>query len=122
MGGRAAGWALWVDPQHRPVLTFRVFEVDRVSLVGEPLEPGRHQVEVVFDYQGPGWARPAQLTVVCDGRPVAKGHLRATPPAIFSIDETFDIGCTTGSPVGDFPVSFPFSGGTIERVDLELDG
>jgi arylsulfatase len=122
MGGRAAGWALWVDEQHRPVLTFRVFEVDRVELVGEPLAPGRHQVEVVFDYHGPGWARPAEVSLVCDGTVVARGRLRATPPAIFSIDETFDVGCTTGSPVGDFPVSFPFAGGTIDRVDLELDG
>jgi arylsulfatase len=51
-----------------------------------------------------------------------QGDLPATPPAIFSIGETVDIGCTTRSPVGDFPVSFAFWGGTIERVDLELDG
>ncbi len=122
VGGRAAGWSLWVDDEHRPVVTYRTFEVDSAELRGAPLEPGDHVVEVTFDYRGPGWGRPGVVGLVVDGEKCGEADLRATPPAIFSIDETFDIGCTTGSPVGDHPVTYPFVGGTIERVDLELDG
>lgn len=122
VGGRAAGWALWVDEQRRPVVTYRTFEVDRTEVRGGPLPDGEHVVEVVFAYQGPGWGRPGELALVVDGVEAGRGRLRATPPAIFSIDETFDIGCTTGSPVGDYPVRYGFEGGRIQRVDLELDG
>ncbi|WP_110205979.1 arylsulfatase [Nocardioides daejeonensis] len=122
MGGRAAGWSLWIDPERRPVLTYRTFEIDRVEVRGKSLDPGEHLVEVVFAYEGPGFARPATLSLVVDGESAGSARVRATPPAVFSIDETFDIGCTTGSPVGDHPVDFPFRDGRVLRVDLELDG
>ncbi|MFS3128875.1 arylsulfatase [Nocardioides sp. Bht2] len=122
VGGRAAGWSLWIDAERRPVISYRTFEVDQAEVRGEPLAAGEHVVEVVFDYEGPGWGRPATLRLVVDGAEVGHGRVRATPPAIFSIDETFDIGCTTGSPVGDYPVQYPFVGGRLLRVDLELDG
>ncbi|WP_235734798.1 hypothetical protein [Nocardioides alcanivorans] len=122
MGGRAAGWSLWVDEEHRPVLSYRTFEVDSVELRGEPLPAGEHVVEIVSAYDGPGFARPADLSLVVDGQTVGSGRVRATPPAVFSIDETFDIGTTSGSPVGEHPVNFPFRGSSIRRVDLELDG
>ncbi len=120
MGGRAAGWSLWIDPQHRPVLTYRTFEVDRVELRGEPLASGEHTVEIAFGYDG-GWGAGADLSLVVDGV-ATSGRIRATPLVIFSIDETFDVGGSTGSPVGDHPPVYPFSGGTLKRVDLELDG
>ncbi|WP_157551331.1 arylsulfatase [Nocardioides jensenii] len=122
MGGRAAGWSLWLDAAGAPHLTYRTFEVDSVHLAGETLEAGRHELEVIHRYDGGGRGRGAELALVVDGTEVARGRVRATPPAVFSIDETFDIGTTTGSPVGDHPVSWPFTGGTIARVDIELDG
>lgn len=122
MGGRAAGWALWCNTDGAPVLTYRTFEVAELELRGAPLAAGRHLVEVALRYDGGGRGRGAELSLVCDGELVGSGRLAATPPAIFSIDETFDIGLNSGSPVGDYPVIFPFRGGVIERVDIELDG
>ncbi|MDN5892808.1 MAG: arylsulfatase [Nocardioides sp.] len=122
MGGRAAGWSLWLDENGCPRLTYRTFEVDALDLGAPALGEGRHEIEVIHRYDGGGRGRGAELSLVCDGAEVAKGRIRATPPAIFSIDETFDIGTTTGSPVGDHPVSWPFEGGSIARVDIELDG
>lgn len=122
LGGRAAGWSLWVDEAHRPVITYRTFEVDAVELRGPVLAPGDHLLEVVFTYEGPGWGRPGRIALVVDGASCGEGRVRATPPAVFSIDETFDVGTTSGSPVGEHPVHFPFTGGAIERVDVELDG
>lgn len=122
MGGRAAGWALWLDPDGRPVLTYRTFELAELVLSCAPLGPGRHHVEVVVRYDGGGRGRGALISLVADGGTAERGRVAATPPAVFSIDETFDIGLNTGSPVGDYPVSHPFRGGTIAAVDIELDG
>lgn len=122
MGGRAAGWSLWCDADGRIRLTYRTFEVDTVQVTGPTLAPGHHDVEVVHRYDGGGRGRGAELALVVDGDEAGRGRVRATPPAVFSIDETFDIGTTTGSPVGDHPVTWPFVGGSIRRVDIELDG
>lgn len=122
MGGRAAGWSLWVDEKTRPVFTYRTFEVDRMELVGAPLAPGRRVLEVAFRYDGGGRGRGGEATLVGDGEVLATGRIAATPPAVFSIDETFDVGLSTGSPVGDHPAVYPFRGGTVQRVDIELDG
>lgn len=122
MGGRAAGWSLWVDETSRPVFTYRTFEVDHLELSGKPLTAERHLIEVAFRYDGNGWARGAEVVLVQDGEEVASGRLVATPPVVFSIDETFDVGLNTGSPVGDHPAVFPFVGGSVRHVDIELDG
>lgn len=111
MGGRAAGWALWLDPDGRPVLNYRTFEIAELVLTGAPLAPGRHQAEVVLHYDGGGRGRGATISLVVDGEPAEHGRVAATPPAVFSIDETFDIGLNSGSPVGDYPVAYPFRGG-----------
>jgi arylsulfatase len=104
------------------VLTYRTFEIAELVLTGKPLAPGRHQVEVVLRYDGGGRGRGAAISLVVDGKTAEHGRVAATPPAVFSIDETFDIGLNTGSPVGDYPVINPFRGGTVARVDIELDG
>ena len=122
MGGQAGGWSLWCDTEGRVRLTYRSFEADSVDLVGPALPDGRRQVEVTHRYDGGGRGRGAELALVCDGAEAASGRVSVTPPAVFSIDETFDIGLTTGSPVGDYPVSWPLRGGGIHRVDIELDG
>lgn len=68
-----------------------------------------------------GRGRGGTLVLTIDGTEAAGDRIAATPPAIFSIDETFDIGLNTGSPVGDHPPAYPFQGGEIERVDITLD-
>lgn len=120
MGGQAAGWSLWIDAEQRPHFSFRTFEVDATDIVGAPLTPGNHVVEIVHDHDG-GWGAGAALQLVVDGE-ASQGRIGATPLVIFSIDETFDVGTTSGSPVGEHPVVHPFRGGTLRRVDLELDG
>lgn len=121
MGGTAAGWSWWIDEQTRIRFAYRTFEVDRVDLVGPALGDGRHLLEVVFRHDGPGWGRGGLLSLVVGGEVVAEGKLAMTPPAVFSIDETFDVGATSGSPAGDHPAIHPLRDATL-RLDLELDG
>lgn len=121
MGGRAAGWALWVDDDGFPVFNYRTFDIARLQVRGTAaLTPGAHVLGVDFDYEGPGWARPGTVTLRVDDVDQAHGRVPVTPPMIFSIDETFGIAMTFGSPVGDYPAVYPFLGGRVDRVDVVL--
>lgn len=124
MGGRAAGWSVYVDAEGFPVFEYRTFEVDHMQLRGQQPLSGRQLVEVEFDYDGEGYAKGAEVRLKVEGEAVAKGRLVATPPAFFSIDETFDIGIDLGAPAGQYPadsaLGYPFSGGEIGSVRVRL--
>jgi hypothetical protein len=121
IGGRSAGMALHVDRTGRPVFTMRVFDVASLELRGEePLGAGTHQLLVELDYDGGGRGRGASIRLSRDGDEVAAGRVAVTPPAIFSIDETFDIGASTGSSVGDYLPPHAFTGGRLDRVVIDL--
>lgn len=122
MGGRPAGLALWLDEGAVPVFDHHTFEYGRLNLRGEPLADGERVIELVCRYRGPGWAKPADFTLIVDGAVVAEGSVQLTPPVFFSIDETFDVGATHGSPVGDYPAHYPFVDGSLRWVDIEIDG
>lgn len=120
MGGYNGGMSLYLTREGRPVFVYRAFEASRLRLDGPaPLAEGDHRLEVDLDYDGGGPGRGGSISMLLDGREVASGRVERTPRGFFSIDETFDVGETTGSPVGDHPHIYPFVGG-IERVEFTL--
>lgn len=124
LGGRDAGWSLYLDAQRRPTFTYRVFELKTVNLVGGPLGPGDHRLRVDFDYAGPGFAKGGTFHLVVNGTPAASDTVPSSPPALFSISETFNVGIDSGSPAGLYPddaeVGYPCAGGSIERVTIQI--
>ncbi len=124
IGGHSAGWSLYLDADSKPVFEYRTFEVGRVRLAGKQPVNGKQTLQVDFDYNGGGYARGGSFSLKVDGSEVASGSIVATPPAFFSIDETFDVGVDTGSAAGryptDAPLSYPYTGGEIERVTIQL--
>lgn len=125
IGGKAAGWSLYLDGEGRPAFSYRLFDLKTVDLIDEkPLTPGRHVLQVDFDYDGGGYAKGGRLQLRIDGEPVAGDRLPASPPAFFSIHETFDVGIDTGSYAGRYPLDAPIGyaapQGMIERVDIQL--
>lgn len=125
IGGTAAGWSLYLDGQGRPAFTYRVFDLMTVDLnTDDPLTPGRHALQVDFDYDGGGHAKGGRLQLQVDGVVVAEGRVPASPPAFFSIHETFDVGIDTGSAAGNYPpgvaIGYPAVDGMIEHVNIEL--
>ena len=57
-----------------------------------------------------------------DGKVVATETMDHTIPIIFTVEETFDIGADTGSPVDDQDYHVPFNfTGKIEKLTIALD-
>ncbi|XHS01799.1 arylsulfatase [Sphingomonas sp. DBB INV C78] len=123
IGGTAAGWSLYIDAQRRPVFTYRLFDVKTVDLVGQPLAAGRNTLRVDFNYDGLGFAKGGQLNLLVNGTQAAADTIPASPPAFFSINETFDVGVDTGSPAGRYPegaaLGYAISGAKIDGVTIE---
>ncbi|MCX5880354.1 MAG: arylsulfatase, partial [Deltaproteobacteria bacterium] len=86
----------------------------------DPLAPGKHTIVFDFSYDGGGYGKGGTGTLNVDGQPVAEGRIGATMPMRFSLDETFDIGEDTGTPVNeDYDVPFKFTG-QIDKIVVHL--
>ena len=73
-----------------------------------------------FKYDGPGPAKGGTGVLSVDGNEVARKTIPHTIPLLMSIDETFDIGLDTRTPV-DFTYDVPFRfTGTIDKLNYRL--
>jgi arylsulfatase len=76
----------------------------------EPLSSGIHTVRIDFIYDGGGIGKGATVRLWVDQRQVAEGRVDRTVVVRFSLDETFDIGEDTGTPVvEDYVDKMPFT-------------
>jgi arylsulfatase len=131
-GGRFGGWALLVL-DHKPMFAYAFSNQDgdkyryqqkyktRIG-ASEPLAPGKHAIAFDFAYDGGGPGKGGQGTLAVDGKKVAEGRIELTQPLRFSLDESFDVGQDTGSPVIDeYDAKMPFKfTGTLNKVELKL--
>jgi arylsulfatase A-like enzyme len=122
-GGRFGGYGMYVL-KGKPVFVWNLLDLKRVRWQGpEELSPGKHTLEFDFKYDGLGFAtlafnnlsgigRPGTGTFKVDGKVVATQTMERTIPLLLPIDETFDIGSDTGTPVDDrdYQVPFKFTG------------
>lgn len=125
LGASGSGWSLYLDADSRPVFEYRLFEVTRFSIAGaSPLQTGEHRLALQFTYDGGGYGRGGEFTLMLGDEVLGQQRTPATPPGFFSIDETFDIGVDTGSPAGNYlagaAVGYPLAGARIDRVDIAL--
>ena len=58
-------------------------------------------MRVEFAYDGGGVGKGGAATLYVDGDEVGSGRVERTHALVFSLDETTDVGCDTGSPVCD---------------------
>jgi arylsulfatase len=123
-GGRFGGWGLLVmngkpefdyafsnQPQHK----YRIAS-------GEKLTTGKHTLKFDFKYDGPGMGKGGTGTLSVGGKQVAEGTIERTIPIRISLDETFDVGEDTGTPVvEDYVEKMPFKfTGKLKKVVVEL--
>jgi arylsulfatase len=101
-GGRFGGWSVYLTPDGRPAYCYILFGLQRFKAIGEqPLAEGQQQIRVEFDYDGGGVGKGGTATLYLDGREVASKRVDATVPAMFSADETTDLGTDTATGVTD---------------------
>ena len=119
-GGLSGGFAL-VFEKGRPVFYYNMANVAHYSVASrQALKPGKHTIVFDFLYDGGGLGKGGTCTISVDGRQVAQGRIEKTVPFRFSMDETFDVGEDTGTPVDlSYDVPFKFTG-LIEKIVINL--
>jgi arylsulfatase len=133
-GGRFGGYGMYLL-RGRPVFTWNLLGLDRIRWEGGPaaLSPGRHTVEFDFKYDGLGFAtlafnnmsgigRGGSGTLSVDGKTVASQAIQSSVPLILPVDETFDIGSKTGTPVDDRDYQVPFAfTGKLNKLTISVE-
>ncbi|HET6363701.1 MAG TPA: hypothetical protein VFG02_01495 [Nitrospirota bacterium] len=119
-GGLSGGYALMFE-KGRPVFHYNMANVAHYNIEAkDSLKLGRHTVVFDFQHDGGGIGKGGVGTISVDGKQVAQGRIERTVPFRFSLDETFDVGEDTGTPVNlSYDVPFKFTG-TIEKVVVNL--
>lgn len=123
-GGRFGGWALRVM-KGKPELVYALSNQPqhKTSVASkESLPPGKHTIRADFKYDGGGRGKGSTVTLLVDGKQVAQGRVEQTIPNRYSLDETFDVGQDTGTPVfEDYADRMPYKfTGTLNKVTIEL--
>jgi arylsulfatase A-like enzyme len=106
----------------RPVFVYNFLDMERFrweALSG--LGSGKHTIVFDFKYDGPGPAKGGTGVLSVDGKEVATKTMAHTIPLMMTIDETFDIGMDTRSPVVEFAYDLPFRfTGNIDSLKYKL--
>jgi len=124
IGGRFGGWVLMMQdskPEFAYAFSNQAEHKYRIASA-QPIPPGQHVVRFVFKYDG-GFAKGATGTLFVDGKQVAEGRIERSIGVRFSLDETFDIGSDTGTPVvEDYVDKMPFAfSGTLNEFFVILE-
>jgi arylsulfatase A-like enzyme len=125
MGGRYGGWGLWLDDS-RPRFAFALSNQPAHKFRAasdQAISPGHHVVRVRFKYDGGGIGKGGVATLFVDEKQVAECKVTQTLPVRFSLDETFDVGMDTGTPVvEDYTDKMPYAfTGTLNRLGVVLE-
>jgi arylsulfatase A-like enzyme len=120
-GGAYAGWSLYLL-KGRPVYCYNFLGLQRFKIAAdEPVPAGEHQVRVEFAYDGGGLGKGGDLTLYVDGQQVGEGRVESTVPAVFSADETLDLGRDSATPVSDDHGAANAFNGRVRWVQIDLD-
>ena len=123
-GGRFAGFGLYLL-QGRPVYFYNLAGVTRYTVAAKnPLSPGAHTIVLDFRYDGGGVGKGGVATITVDGKEVAQGRIEQTLAFRVSLDETFDVGEDTGTPISEtYAAKMPFAfTGTLNRLTVDISG
>ena len=98
-GGRFGGWALYVK-DGKPAYDYNFLGMQRFTIAAdEALKPGKSTIRFDFTYDGGGLGKGGSGTLYVNDRKVGEGRIEHTQPAIFSADETTDVGIDLATPV-----------------------
>jgi hypothetical protein len=121
-GGGAGAGSGCICSRARRCSTYNGLMLAQFRWAGQqPLAVGKHTIVFDFTSDGPGIAKGGSGVLKVDGQDVATLKIPRTIPFLIPVDETFDIGLDTRTPVNDqdYQVPFPFNG-TIDKLTVNL--
>jgi arylsulfatase A-like enzyme len=121
LGGRFGGYGLYLL-KGKPVFLYNLLDLERFRWEApQALTAGKHTIAFEFTYDGPGVGKGGTGVLGIDGTEVVSQAVPHTIPFLMTLDETFDIGSDTRTPVddNDYQVPFCFTG-TIKKLTYEL--
>jgi len=100
-GGKFGGWALYMD-NGKPAYTYNYFGLERYTITSPTkLTNENAEIKLDFVYDGNGTGKGGLATLYVDGNKMAEGRIEKTEPAVFSADETADVGKDDATQVAD---------------------
>jgi hypothetical protein len=100
-GGKFGGWALYMN-DGKPGYTYNWFGLKRYTIESPvAIDGDQANIKLVFDYDGGGTGKGGKATLFVDGEKVAEGRVERTEPAVFSADETADVGVDDATQVAE---------------------
>ena len=121
LGGRFGGYGFYLL-KGKPVFLYNFLDLERFRWDGQQaLAPGKHTLVFDFKYDGPGFGKGGTGVLRVDDKDVATRKVPHTIPFIMAIDETFDVGVDTRTPVDDkdYQVPFRFTG-KLDKLTFKL--
>jgi len=121
LGGRFGGYGLYLL-KGKPVFTYNFLDMERFKWEApNALSAGRHTIIFDFAYDGGGPGKGGAGVLRVDGQDVATKRIMHTIPFIMAIDETFDVGADTRTPVDDTDYQIPFRfTGKLTKLTITL--
>jgi arylsulfatase A-like enzyme len=120
-GGRFGGYGFYLL-KGKPVFLYNFLDLERFRWEGkDTLAPGKHTLVFDFKYDGPGFGKGGTGVLKVDDKEAAVKKVSHTIPFIMTMDETFDVGVDTRTPVDDkdYQVPFRFTG-KIVKLTIKL--
>jgi arylsulfatase A-like enzyme len=97
-GGRFGGWSLYFK-DGKPMYTYNFLGLQRFTVAAAQAVPaGKATIRFAFAYDG-GVGKGGLGTLYVNDKKVAEGRIGRTQPAVFSADETADVGVDDATPV-----------------------
>jgi arylsulfatase len=117
-GGRTSGYALFVR-NNRLVYVYNYLSMERTIITSDEEVPvGESTLSMTFTKTG-NFMGDAEIFI--NGKSVGKATLEKTIPSTFSIEETFDVGEDTGSPIVEDTYAVPFRSSGLKKLTVRVD-
>lgn len=100
-GGKFGGWALYMN-DGKPAYTYNYFGLESYTIMSpKALTSGDAEIKLEYEYDGDGTGKGGTAKLFVDGNIVAEGRVEKSVPAVFSGDETADVGKDDATQVAD---------------------
>lgn len=118
-GGRFAGWGFFLI-DGKPTYIYNLVNMEHYIIQSPTRLPlGKSTLRFDFDYDG-GVGAGGTGKIFVNDKQVAIGLIAKTVPYRIALDETFDVGYDTGTPIVDiYEIPFTFTG-DLQKITLNL--